>query len=464
MSTLRLSCIADLTTTGLPEPLLAEIRQRNTVTPATTKRKEPEPVPYWREVGDRLLLPRGDLAWLLPRLRAEDPTLRVDASGSSTGSPLGATFRGRSRPYQDEATEALVRGQQGTLNLPPGGGKTWVALQAIGQVGRTALILVGTKDLLEQWQREIWNRLGITAGTLGIGRHDLRTVTVATTQTLSRLSDRVLYGLSAYFGVSVYDEAHSVPARTLFRVQNLLRCSYRWGLSATPEREDGMQGALALVMGPELYRRGYPEMVADGYLMHPRIFAVSTGFRPSEKASPADRTIREKLRASHRLDQELIRSPRRNKLIVDLAAAGLVQGQTVLILTNRVSHANALASQLRVAGYDAFPLTGRLRDHIRKAIFRRFREKKLRCVIATQLADYGLDIPHIERTIAAFPIKAKGRTSQRTGRGLRISLGKTRTEFFDLVDTLSPILARRYAVRCKVYEASFGITPETQKA
>jgi len=59
-----------------------------------------------------------------------------------------------------------------------------------------------------------------------------------------------------------------------------------------------------------------------------------------------------------------------------------------------------------------------VRDRVveRKEILERFRGGELPVVVASTLADEGLDVPRMDRVILAFPSRARGRTAQRLGR------------------------------------------------
>jgi superfamily II DNA or RNA helicase len=73
--------------------------------------------------------------------------------------------------------------------MPCGGGKTVVGVAAIGDLGRTALVIVHTRDLVDQWIAMLGDRLELIAGVVTEGEVRPGVVTVATVQTLVRLDD-----------------------------------------------------------------------------------------------------------------------------------------------------------------------------------------------------------------------------------------------------------------------------------
>ena len=134
-------------------------------------------------------------------------------------------------------------------------------------------MLVHTLDLLEQMQENVRHWLGVSPGIIGGGRWDPReTITVATVQTLIRRK-KELPGLVKQFGTLLLDEAHHVPAATFTGIIQKFPAKYRYGLSATPEREDGLHPFLYAVMGPlraqvtpENLERAGPAFTASSFL------------------------------------------------------------------------------------------------------------------------------------------------------------------------------------------------------
>ena len=65
------------------------------------------------------------------------------------------------RNYQQEALSAWQdNGRQGSVILPTGSGKTFLAVQAIADAGVSTLIVVPTIDLMNQWHSTLTNAFG----------------------------------------------------------------------------------------------------------------------------------------------------------------------------------------------------------------------------------------------------------------------------------------------------------------
>jgi superfamily II DNA or RNA helicase len=163
-------------------------------------------------------------------------------------------------PHQSEAVATWWNsGAQGVVVLPTGTGKTFVAILAIHQAARPALVVTPTIDLLHQWYGELGMAFGVPIGALGGGEHDIQPLTVTTYQSawthLGRWGDQ--------FGLLIFDECHHLPGASYANAALGSLAPFRLGLSATPERNDGQEGVLDALIGPVIYRREIKELAGD---------------------------------------------------------------------------------------------------------------------------------------------------------------------------------------------------------
>lgn len=394
------------------------------------------------ETGDgQAVIPRGAVGLLRHRAAQVGVELTFEDERRVL-SPIEVTAAIQLRPYQAKAVDAMARGIQGSVVMPPGAGKTATGTAAIARIGQPTLIIVHTHDLVEQWHRSIERFLGFEAGVISDGDKQLAPITVATVQTLVRMSRRELSDLSERFGCVIVDEAHHAPASTFRVVLSALAARYRFGLTATPEREDGLSPLLDLTLGGRLFEIGYPELVADGYLQAPEVRPIYTSF-DFDYGGPDD---------MHACMDALVADGVRNDLIADLAAREATDGHTVLVLSGRVAHCRRLARMVRERGVDAEVLVGAVKKPKRKEILDRFRSGELPVVVASTLADEGLDVPRMDRVILAFPSRTKGRTAQRLGRLMRPHPDKSGAVLHDIVDASVAPLLRQFRERNRLYK------------
>jgi superfamily II DNA or RNA helicase len=355
--------------------------------------------------------------------------------------PLGPVQQAHLRSYQREAVAAMQRRVQGTILSPCGSGKTQMGVAAIATIQQPALILVHTHDLAEQWRERIAMVLGQTTGILAGGEIRLEPITVATVQTLSRMEPAALEELGQRFGCVVADEAHHVPMSMFRHVIAHLPGKYRFGLTATPEREDGLTPLLELCIGPQLFAIEQDQLVELGYLERPEVRFLESSFS-FDYLGPEDH---------HQLMAALVEDEARNQLILDRVLADARAGHTVLVLTGRVNHCEHLAARIAGAGVKAGFLTGSVGKPERRALLEAFREGALPVLVASTVADEGLDVPRLDRIVLAYPGRAKGRLTQRLGRLMRPHPGKAAPVLYDVADPHVPPLARQWHERKRVY-------------
>lgn len=172
----------------------------------------------------------------------------------------GALVHRTPRPYQAEALQAWSRARgRGVVVLPTGAGKTHVAVLAIDEKKRSALVVAPTLDLVRQWYDLLRATFGVPVGVVGGGDHDVQPITVTTYDSAYLHMEH----LGARFGLVVFDECHHLPSATYALAARLAIAPYRLGLTATPERADGRDALLDELVGPTVYRRDIGELAGE---------------------------------------------------------------------------------------------------------------------------------------------------------------------------------------------------------
>ena len=390
-------------------------------------------------------LPRGAAGLLRRRIKASGGTVSFE-DRRTTLAAVGFTTDVELRPYQQEALAWMRRGIQGYVVMPCGAGKTVTGVAAIAAIDQPALIVVHTCDLLEQWRQTVRQILNIDVGVVAEGKRTVGAITVATVQTLVRMPTDELQALGAEFGCVVVDEAHHAPASTFQAVLAAMPARYRFGLTATPKREDGLSPLLNLTLGEQLFSVDYGELVAGGYLQVPEIRYVYTSFE-FDYGGAKDHP---------RCMAALTSDGERNATIADLTAREANDGHAVLVLSGRVEHCRRLGRLIRERGVVAKVLVGATGKGERQKILTDFRDGTVPVVVASTLADEGLDVPRLDRIILAFPGRARSRTTQRLGRLMRLHPGKSAPILFDVVDASVTPLMRQFRERRRAYKKLLG--------
>ncbi len=169
----------------------------------------------------------------------------------------GALVHREPRPFQTEAQQAWSRARgRGVVVLPTGAGKTHVAVMAIDEKRRSALVVAPTLDLVRQWYDLLTATFGGPIGLVGGGEHDVRPITVTTYDSAHIHMEH----LGGRFGLVVFDECHHLPGAAYAMAARACLAPYRLGLSATPERTDGKEAVLTDLIGPIVYRKDIVEL------------------------------------------------------------------------------------------------------------------------------------------------------------------------------------------------------------
>ncbi len=192
----------------------------------------------------------------------------------------GARVHREPRPYQTEAHAAwsAARGR-GVVVLPTGAGKTHVAIMAIDEKRRSALVVAPTLDLVRQWYDLLGATFGEPIGLVGGGSHEVHPITVTTYDSAHLHMEH----FGAKFGLVVFDECHHLPGLAYATAARACLAPYRLGLTATPERTDGRDLVLDDLVGPIVYRKDIVELSGE-YLSDYETEHVEVELSPEERA------------------------------------------------------------------------------------------------------------------------------------------------------------------------------------
>lgn len=177
--------------------------------------------------------------------------------------PLDLTLHDRREPH-DYQVAALAAWEQahrlGSIVLPTGAGKTFVALHAIHRVNRSALVVAPTIDLLHQWYARLANAFACEIGVYYGGEKQIQPITVTTYHSAGDLIAQA----GNQFKLIIYDEVHHLPAPTWGETALMTPARYRLGLTATyPEAQEQENGRwrVADLIGPIVYEKSIDELV-----------------------------------------------------------------------------------------------------------------------------------------------------------------------------------------------------------
>lgn len=366
------------------------------------------------------------------------------------------------RPFQAEALDAWRRARgQGVVVLPTGAGKTHVALRAIDDRRRSALVVAPTLDLVRQWHELLTASFGDNdrgsdgngeVGVLGGGQHDVRPLTVATYDSAWAHMEH----LGARFGLVVFDEVHHLCAESYSQAARLCLAPYRLGLTATPERADGREALLDELVGPVVYRKEIDELEGewlaeydvvrlevvlsdadraayDAARAEYRAFVHKSGVRLS---SPQGWNELVKRAARSAEGRSALAAHRRQRALSFAAPQKLDElerlldrhrGQRTLVFTDDNATAYAIARRFLVP-----VITHQTKVRERSALLKAFSAGALPVLATSRVLNEGVDVPDAQVAVIVSGTGSVREHVQRLGRVLRRREGK-RAVLYELV-------------------------------
>lgn len=442
-----------ITTIGLPSALTAEIKilgafanpeffqkQRLRLSTHNTPR-----VINCTEITTKgIALPRGCLDALTNLLASRGIGLDVNDCRTE-GAESDIRFLGSLTSDQSRAVESLAEKEAGVLVAPPGAGKTVMAIALMAKRGRSTLVLVHRKPLLDQWVARLSAFTGRPASEIGKIRSGKRSITgtldVAMVQSL--IGENGVDDIVCSYGMVVVDECHHVAAVSIERVLATARARYTLGLTATPKRRDGLHPIVHMQLGPIRYVVGTGS--GPDWPIHKLIV------RETQFTAPADEIRIQTLYGS------LAASEQRNDLLFDDILLSLEEGRSPLVLTERRDHLEYLVNRLRRFAKNVIVLHGGMGEKSRAAALRLMSEiapDDERLVVATgRYIGEGFDDARFDTLFLTMPVAWKGTIVQYAGRLQRSNAGKKEVQVYDYVDREVPVLARMFDKRLRGYRA-----------
>jgi len=442
---------------GLPSPMLNQIKRLAAFQNPEFYKKQsmrlstaltPRVICCAEELERHIALPRGCCPDLEKLLREHSVALdRTDKR--EDGAALPVSFRGELTPAQEKASRALLDHEMGVLVAPPGVGKTVVATHLVAQRGRSTLVLVHRRPLLDQWRAQLSLFLGIepkAIGQLGGGRRSPNgRLDVAMLQSLVRAGQ--VADLVAGYGQVIVDECHHVPAVSFERVLSEVKARFVVGLTATPQRRDGQHPITEMQLGPVRFTVDARSEAARRPFEH-RLIVRRTAFCQPDRS---------KTQGIQELYAALAADEARNDLILNDVIASLEEGRSPILLTERKDHLEFFADRLRSFTRNLVVLHGRMTARGRNAArdeLAAIPSDQERLILATgRYIGEGFDDARLDTLFLALPVSWKGTLVQYTGRLHRLHPGKAEVRIYDYVDNNVPMLSRMFERRLRGYRA-----------
>jgi len=209
----------------------------------------------------------------------------------------------------------------------------------------------------------------------------------------------------------VCDECHHIAADNTMLVMNNLNVKFRLGLTATPQRRDGLEDMLYAAIGRVSATVKTSDVLDVGGIVPAEIKTVMF----NQKYQPE---------SWGEFVELLSNDDSRNKFIADIAIA---QTEPTLILCDRTAHCEALAGLID----GCVMLHGKLKKNEREAGFKAIETAQVTCGTSGLLSE-GVNVKRWSTLLLVSPISSQIKLTQAIGRVLRSHPDKTKATIVDI--------------------------------
>ena len=352
------------------------------------------------------------------------------------GQSINCSFVGNLRNLQQTTIEETIKTLDtfggGLISLDTGLGKTVVALKLISLIGKKTLIIVHAEFLLEQWSQRI--KQFLPDARIGIIRQSSCEysdcdIVIGMLQSIIKRD----YPPECYkgLGMMIIDEAHHICSKSFSSIFYKVQTKYMIGLSATPDRKDGLTKVLYWFLGPQIVdikRESDKPVIKFVYNQTP-------GVEKFNKIGKLNNPI---------MITDLTLNKERNELIIKTIQELLVESRKILVLSERRNHCEYLVNELKLLGISCGLYLGGMKQNSRNETV------ETNVIIGTyQASGEGFDVPTLDTLILSTP---KSDIQQAVGRILRQKNQNTPL-VMDIVDCFS-LFRGMYYKRKKFYNNS----------
>lgn len=394
----------------------------------------------------------------------------VNQAPKFLASPMIETNNLNLRDYQNDAIRNWVNSEmRGCVILPTGAGKTAVGIKAIEKVNSSALVIVPTIDLMEQWTENLSKYLNkdtkdnqtnnkknvrIPIGNLGGGKDDIQPITVATYDSAYLRAPYV----GNQFELIIFDEVHHLPAPGYRSIAEQMIAPYRLGLTATIQREDNLHELIPTLVGGIVYQLGAKYLSEQKHLAEYSINRIQVNLTPEEqKQYDANQSLfmtnmaKLGFRGSHMNNlKRLIMMSNRNKTAREGLLARNKANDIALNSSSKIKELQRILSENRFAKTIIFTqnnkmvyelsdkflipfITYKTTKEERQDVLEGFKSGRYSTVVTSKVLDEGIDVPDAELGIIMSGTGSGRELIQRLGRLLRPKQDGKKAKLFEIV-------------------------------
>ncbi|MFD5277052.1 DUF3427 domain-containing protein [Pseudarthrobacter sp. NPDC058362] len=425
---------SNLSQAALLDGLEWNVRLSSVATPALLQKFEVTFDSYWEQRAFQSYDPERDGEKLDAALERNGGR-RTAAPDATTGLEV-QPFLHQEEMLEDLEAERLKGFNHSLLVAATGTGKTVIAALDYKRLSEGAgrdlkLIFVAHRqEILKQAMRTYRDVMQDGAfGELYVGDHkpqDWKHI-FASVQSLSSLGIEQLE--PDFFDVVVIDEFHHAMAPTYRRLLDHLKPQQLLGLTATPERGDGVDVAKQFFDGRTASELRLWDALDADLLVPFHYFGVSDDVDLSQLEWKRGNYDIAQLSALYTGNDA-----RAAKVIREIRDKVTSTNQMRAIgFCVSVQHAHYMAEVFNRAGIASVAVDGTTDNADREEALQRLGQRELNCIFAIDLFNEGLDLPQVDTILLLRPTQSATVFLQQLGRGLRRAEGKSVLTVLDFI-------------------------------
>lgn len=348
------------------------------------------------------------------------------------------------RPYQQRAVEWATSGADGLIIAPAGSGKTFIASSIIKHFARwpewTFGWLAPTRETCQQ----------AIASLVAMGVDTSRVEVHCPHESVDFSRKNLI----------IVDEAKHAPATTWNKIIQSCK-GLRFGFDATPWSDDpGRNEILRKIFRDTQFEIRRDELA--GVLAHATVYmSTATDLHLQQKIDDQIERLFADRKRYMQVSQPILRAMCAWEALTEIGICGnRTRNATAIMLANCSSATGptlVLVPRVNLGEFYVSNIAGSILVHskmpkkARREAMQEFLKGNIPAMIATSLADEGLDLPNVETLIMVSGGRSAQKTIQRASRALRKAPGKDTAFIYDFKDTFHPLAQAHSKKRVKCY-------------
>ena len=394
-----------------------------------------------------LKLPRGTYNYLESLCNVNNIEI-ISKDERFVGNKIEVKFNGSLKEEQQIAINHMLKYDNGILCAPTGFGKTVIGCKLIAERKVNTLILVNKIQLLNQWKDRIKEFLDVKeVGEISSKKKNITNV-IDVVSVKSLWNNGNVLDIAKNYGMIIIDECHHTAAYTFEQAINTGNAKYVYGISATPERENGHTPIIKMQCGDIRYK-------VDSLKFNKKLNIPMKVIAKKSHLNFTNQNIDnyELNEINDLIAKDIIRS---ENIIKDIKKE-YDNGKNILVLTERLELMNYIYDKLSKYTNNIFKYYGGIGKKIIKSYMELNNQinenKDNKIIVATgSYIGEGFDDSKLDVLFLTMPISGQTRVTQYAGRLHRQDSNKKEILIYDYIDDNFSKTRNMFLKRKKTYE------------